>query len=142
MRESFVGVDVAKAELVVAGRPEGPTWTASNDAEGIVGTVARLQSLGPRLIVLEATGGYERAVVAALAAAGLPIVVADPGRCATSRKPPANLVGVAPLARDSGTLRGKRTVWGAGRRCGRCCTWGPSWRPAATRSFARSTGAS
>jgi len=57
MRESFVGVDVAKAELVVACRPAGPTWTASNDAEGIAGTVARLQSLGPRLIVLEVTGG-------------------------------------------------------------------------------------
>ncbi len=78
MRESFVGVDVAKAELVVACRPAGPTWTASNDAEGIAGTVARLQSLGPRLIVLEATGGYERAVVAALAVAGLPTVVANP----------------------------------------------------------------
>ncbi|MBA2304204.1 MAG: transposase, partial [Acidobacteria bacterium] len=46
--------------------------------DGIAGTVVRLQSLGPRLIVLEATGGYERAVVAALAAAGLPIVVATP----------------------------------------------------------------
>ena len=34
MRESFVGVDVAKAELVVACRPAGPAWTASNDAEG------------------------------------------------------------------------------------------------------------
>ncbi len=57
MRDSVVGVDVAKAEWVVACRPEGPTWTACNDAEGIAGTVARLQSLGPRLIVLEATGG-------------------------------------------------------------------------------------
>jgi transposase len=71
MREIFVGVDVAKAELVVACRPEGAAWTASNDAEGIAATVARLTSLEPRLIVLEATGGgYERAVVAALAVAG------------------------------------------------------------------------
>jgi transposase len=78
MREIFVGVDVAKAELVVACRPEGAAWTASNDAEGIAATVARLKSLEPRLIVLEATGGYERVVVAALVAAGLPIVVANP----------------------------------------------------------------
>jgi transposase len=78
MREIFVGVDVAKAELVIACRPEGAAWTASNDAEGIVATVARLTSLEPRLIVLEATGGYERAVVAALAVAGLPTVVANP----------------------------------------------------------------
>ena len=102
MRESFVGVDVAKAEVVVACRPMGPTWTASHDAEGIAGTVARLQSLGPRLIVLEATGGYERAVVAALAAAGLPIVVANPGRCATSRKPPAH---------SPRPMRGMPTAW-------------------------------
>jgi len=75
MRELFVGVDVAKAELVVACRPEGAGWTASNDAEGIAATVARLRSLAPRLIVLEATGGYERAVVTALAVGGLPAVV-------------------------------------------------------------------
>lgn len=80
MREIFVGVDVAKAELVVACRPEGEgaAWTAPNDAEGIAATVARLTSLKPQLIVLEATGGYERAVVAALAVAGLPAVVANP----------------------------------------------------------------
>ncbi len=78
MRDIFVGVDVAKAELVVSCRPGGGAWTASNDAGGIAATVARLTSLEPRLIVLEATGGYERAVVAALAAAGLPIVVANP----------------------------------------------------------------
>lgn len=78
MSEIFVGVDIAKETCVVACRPEGSTWTAPNDAEGIAATIARLQSLDPRLIVLEATGGYERAVVAAFAAAGLPIVVANP----------------------------------------------------------------
>ena len=35
MREIFVGVDVAKAELVVACRPQGAAWTASNDAGGV-----------------------------------------------------------------------------------------------------------
>jgi len=78
MREIFVGVDVAKAELVVACRPERAAWTASNDAGGIAATVARLTSLEPRLIVLEATGGYERALVAAMAVAGLPAVVVNP----------------------------------------------------------------
>jgi len=78
MTDSFVGVDVAKGEFVVACRPDGVSWTATNDSEGIAATVARLRSLRPHLIVLEATGGYERVVVAALAAAGLPIVVAHP----------------------------------------------------------------
>ena len=57
MREISVGVDVAKAELVVACRPMGAAWAASNDSVGIAATVARLKSLEPRLIVLEATGG-------------------------------------------------------------------------------------
>jgi transposase len=78
MTDVFVGVDVAKDEFVVACRPDGVRWTATNDAEGIAAMVARLRALGPRLIVLEATGGYERVVVAALAAASLPIVVANP----------------------------------------------------------------
>jgi transposase len=78
MSDTFVGVDLAKAEFVVAGRPEGTRWTATNDPEGIAATVARLRTLTPALIVAEATGGYERALVAALAAAGLPLVVANP----------------------------------------------------------------
>jgi len=78
MRETFVGVDVAKAEVVVACRPEGVGWTAANDQAGMSATVARLRTLAPTLIVAEATGGYERALVAALAAAGLPLVVANP----------------------------------------------------------------
>lgn len=78
MTATFVGVDIAKEEFVVACRPERPGWTATNDAAGIAATVARLQALTPTLIVLEATGGYERALVAALAAAGLPLVVANP----------------------------------------------------------------
>src|SRR5262249_11609736 len=76
--DTFVGVDVAKAEVVVACRPDGVRWTAANDAEGIAATVARLRTRAPTLVVAEATGGYERALVAALAAAGLPLVVANP----------------------------------------------------------------
>jgi transposase len=74
----FVGIDVAKAALVVATRPESVSWTAANDAVGIARTLERLRSVQPGLIVLEATGGYETALVAALVAAGLPVVVANP----------------------------------------------------------------
>jgi transposase len=74
----FVGIDVAKAALVVATRPESVSWTAANDAVGIARTLERLRSVQPGLIVLEATGGYETAVVAALVAAGLPVVVVNP----------------------------------------------------------------
>lgn len=75
---SFVGIDVAKAELVVAFRPAGDRWAVSNDESGVAQLVDRLRRLGPALVVLEATGGYEHAAVAALATAGLPVVVANP----------------------------------------------------------------
>jgi len=73
-----IGIDVAKAELVVAAHPTGERWTVANDARGIRTLVERLRSATPELIVLEGTGGYELLCVAALAAAGLPVVVANP----------------------------------------------------------------
>jgi transposase len=76
--QCFVGIDVAKAHLDMALRPTGERWTVTNDDAGIAALVTRLQQLAPQLIVLEATGGYQRAVVAALAAAGLPVVVVNP----------------------------------------------------------------
>ncbi len=68
----------AKAQLEFACRPSGDTGTVPNDDAGICDLVTRAQALAPTLIVLEATGGYEAAVVAALAAAQLPVVVANP----------------------------------------------------------------
>jgi transposase len=74
----LIGIDVAKAELVVATRPKGERWTVANDERGIRTLVERLARDRPELIVLEATGGYELLCVGALAAAGLPVVVANP----------------------------------------------------------------
>src|SRR5256885_2470496 len=74
----FVGIDVAKAQLDIALRPAGERWAVPNDASGIAPLVDRLQALHPTLIVLEATGGLERAATAALATAGLPVVVVNP----------------------------------------------------------------
>jgi transposase len=75
---SFIGIDVAKAQLEFACRPTGETGTVVNEEDGIRALRERCQALAPTLIVLEATGGYEAAVVAALATAGLPVVVANP----------------------------------------------------------------
>jgi transposase len=74
----FIGIDVAKAQLEFAGRPSGVTGAVPNADDGIAALVEQLQARAPTLIVLEATGGYEAAVVAALAMAGLPVVVANP----------------------------------------------------------------
>jgi transposase len=74
----FVGIDVAKAQLDIAVRPSGERWAVPNDADGVVTLVERLQTLHPTLIVLEATGGLERIAAAALATAGLPVVIVNP----------------------------------------------------------------
>ena len=74
----FVGIDVSKAELEVAVRPSGERWTVCNDGPGIGRLVERLRGQAPALVVLEATGGFEVAAAAELAAAGVPVVVANP----------------------------------------------------------------
>ncbi len=73
----FAGIDVRKTALDVALRP-GDAWRSPNDEAGLAELVARLQPLAPQLIVLEATGGLERLVVAALALAGRPVAVVNP----------------------------------------------------------------
>ena len=74
----FIGIDVAKAQLDIALRPSGERWAIPNDASGVRTLVDRVQTRKPTLIVLEATGGLERAVASALATAGLPVVVVNP----------------------------------------------------------------
>ena len=76
--EVFVGIDVAEAELVVAvvGEREVTRWT--NDAAGQAALAAELVTRAPALVVLEATGGVERGLVAALTDAGVPVAVANP----------------------------------------------------------------
>ena len=65
----FVGIDVAKAHLDVARRPAGDPWRVANDEAGIAQLVRELEQQHPTLVVLEATGGLEVPVAAALAAA-------------------------------------------------------------------------
>ncbi|MDO8531659.1 MAG: IS110 family transposase [Dehalococcoidia bacterium] len=74
----YVGVDVAKAHLDVAVTPTEAQWRATNDGAGIAQVVTRLQELQPALVVLEATGGLELPLVAALAAAAVPLTVVNP----------------------------------------------------------------
>jgi transposase len=69
---------VAKAWLDVGVRPSGAHWRVANAEAEVPALVARLRTLDPQLVVLEATGGYERAAVASLAAAGRPVVVINP----------------------------------------------------------------
>lgn len=76
---SVIGIDVAKGQLDIAERPTGARWDVKNDSAGIADVVGQLQQReAVALIVVEATGGYEIALVAALGAAGLPVVVVNP----------------------------------------------------------------
>lgn len=74
----FVGIDVAKATLECAVLPTGESWQLANEDAAFAALVAKLRDVAPERIVLEATGGFEHGVVAALAAAQLPVVVANP----------------------------------------------------------------
>jgi transposase len=74
----YVGVDVSKARLDVAVRPSGALWSEGNEERAVGRLVERLKGLNCTRIVVESTGGYETLVVAALWAAGLPVVAVNP----------------------------------------------------------------
>jgi transposase len=77
-----VGIDVAKAHLDMAVSTSKGVRNFSNDAEGHAKIVAAIQACPskPMLIVMEATGGYEKPLAVALQAAGLPVAVVNPKR--------------------------------------------------------------
>ncbi len=77
-QELFVGIDVSKLRLDVALGRGGELLGVDNHPRGISALVARLVELGPELVVLEASGGLETAVVGELGAAALPVVVVNP----------------------------------------------------------------
>src|SRR5205085_3003596 len=75
----FAGTDVSKDHLDLACLPAGgPVRRFASDEAGRAALVAALRPLGPALVVLEATGGLQAALVAALALAGLPAAVVNP----------------------------------------------------------------
>jgi transposase len=100
---AFVGLDVSKATLDVHVRPHGDAFAVANDPGGHADLAARLVALRPALVVLEATGGYEHAAAAALAAAGLAVAVVNPRQArdfakATGRLAKTDAIDAATLA--------------------------------------------
>ena len=74
----YLGIDVARDHLDVAVHPTGTAWRVANTPAGHAALRRRVPVQRCRRLVLEASGGYEQAVVDALAAAGLPVVVVNP----------------------------------------------------------------
>jgi len=78
METKYVGIDISKLTLDFDCRPVSAPQQFANDSDGVAALVALLQGSAVERIVVEATGGYETAVVSALAVAGLPVVVVNP----------------------------------------------------------------
>ncbi len=74
----WVGIDVSKAHLDVALRPQGEVFQVANSEEGITRLVQRLLAIPPMLVVMEATGGMEVLASAMLSASKLPVAVVNP----------------------------------------------------------------
>jgi len=108
METVFVGIDVSKDQLDVA-LPDGThSWT--NDPDGHRQLVEHFGKLPLQMIVLEATGGYERAITAELAAAELPVVVVNPRQVrdfarATGRLAKTDQIDAAVLAEFGRAVR-------------------------------------
>ena len=75
-----VGIDVSKDRLDVAVRPSGEMLVIERNAAGLELLASRLKELSPKVVALEATGGFETVAAAALAAAGLPVIVVNPAQ--------------------------------------------------------------
>ena len=76
----IVGIDVSKDRLDVHVQPGGEAFWVSRDGDGLAALVERLRPLRPGLVAVEATGGFETTTAAAVAAAGLPLVVVNPAQ--------------------------------------------------------------
>src|SRR6516162_6944413 len=80
MESIIIGIDVSKDRLDVAVRPSGEVFMVERNAAGLEKLVRRLRELSPRIVALEATGGFETVAAAALAGAALPVAIVNPAQ--------------------------------------------------------------
>lgn len=80
MEAIYVGIDVSKAQLDVHVVPSGEAFAVARDGKGLEELIERLGSLSPALVAVEATGGFETIVAAAVAGAQLPLAVLNPAQ--------------------------------------------------------------
>ena len=129
--ERYAGVDVSKARLDVAVRPTGERYSVANDPEGIDTLLGGLEEAGPpEVVVLEATGGFERP-------AAMPLRFGHPRRC--GQLPPGKGLRQGDRYPLSTTARGLKargipklsSRWrvGGSASCGRCCATRQPSRP-------------
>jgi len=74
----YIGIDVSKERVDVAARPTGTIWSESYDSDGVDDLLAQPKDLNPAGVITESTGRLELPLVAALAAASLPVAAVNP----------------------------------------------------------------
>jgi len=97
---AFVGIDVAKAELVIHLHPQGLGWRVANTSRGRAALGRRLQRLaqaGPLKIGFEASGGYERSLAQLLDRLGLTAYLLDPARVRSFARAERQIAKTDPL---------------------------------------------
>lgn len=78
--DSYVGIDVSRDRLDIHVLPQGEAFSVSRNGKGLAELVERLKSAAPKLVAIEATGGFEATAAAAIAGAGLPLAVINPAQ--------------------------------------------------------------
>ena len=135
MDKITVGIDVSKDRLDVAERPSAEVFVVERNAAGLEELVERLRSLGPHLVALEATGGFETVVAAALAAAGLPVVIVNPAQVRAFAKAIGQRAKTDPTMPASSLILPRRRSPSRGR----CRTKPPGCSPTSWPAVGRSS---
>lgn len=104
-----VGIDISKAQLDVVVEPGGESLTVPYDGPGLATLMTRLSQISPRRIVVEATGGLERALLRALVDAALPVIAVNPRQVrdfakATGQLAKTDVLDAAVLARFAAVI--------------------------------------
>src|SRR5215211_3203572 len=112
---AHAGIDVSKERLDVHLLPKGETFAVNNDPQGIDALVERLLKERPELVVLEATGRYERPAATAIAAAGIAVAVLNPRQArdfakATGRLAKTDKIDAQILARFAAAIEPSPSV--------------------------------
>lgn len=108
MSQVYAGLDVSKDQIDVAIRPAGTRWHVPNDERGVAQLVTWLQALTPRLVILEATGGYELLAASALTVAGVAVALVNPRQVRHFGRAIGQLAKTDPLDADLLALFGER----------------------------------
>jgi transposase len=110
MDQLFVGIDVSKDRLDGHVEPSGESFAVARDDAGLEQLIERITALGPSLVAIEATGGYESTAAAALAGAGLPVAVVNPAQVrhfarALGKRAKTDRIDAAVIARFAAATR-------------------------------------